>query len=260
MSQPAGKRDLTDYRNTAREQERIRSLLELTPDPPGTLLDIGSRDGYLASTFADAGWKVTALDLQRPEIEDQRIECVTGDATRLQFEDNSFDVVLCAEVLEHIPLPGLEQAASEIARVASRAAIIGVPYRQDLRLNRTRCSSCGASNPPWGHVNSFDETTLAYLMRPMEVGSIDYIGSAKEFTNFVSAGLMRFAGYPYGTYMQEEECVICGGEIGKPPPRNLLQKVATRLALVLDNTQRMIRPARPLWMHMVFHKPCPPST
>ncbi len=40
-------------------------------------------------------------------IDHPRVEAVQGDVTALQFADNEFDAILCAEVLEHIPEPGL---------------------------------------------------------------------------------------------------------------------------------------------------------
>jgi hypothetical protein len=70
----------------------------------------------------------------------------------LGFADDFFDFVLCAEVLEHIPTASLSRACSELGRVSKHYVLIGVPYRQDIRVGRTTCWSCRKKNPPWGHI------------------------------------------------------------------------------------------------------------
>jgi SAM-dependent methyltransferase len=246
--------DPSAYRSHPRERARIDDLLRQLPRCGGSALDIGARDGHLSRLLTERFERVVALDLHRPEVDHPRVTPVPGDATRLEFPDSSFNVVICAEVLEHIPSPGLENACAEIARVAARAAVIGVPYRQDLRLGRTLCLACGRCNPPWGHVNAFDRRRLVALFAPMHVGALSYVGKTKERTNGLSASLMDFAGHPYGTYDQEEVCVYCGSALKGPPPRTLLQRLATRSAHWINLLQRAVTPARPIWLHARFEK------
>jgi ubiquinone/menaquinone biosynthesis C-methylase UbiE len=90
---------------------------------------------------------VTALDLERPAWEAPGIRTVAGNACNLEFRDESFDCMLCSEVIEHIP--EVERACRELARVARHEVIVGVPYRQDLRLGQMPCRSCGKINPAY---------------------------------------------------------------------------------------------------------------
>jgi len=99
--------DLAAYRASAAEQQRSADLFALLPRRGSTALDIGARDGYLARKLAERFNRVVALDLEKPVIDHPRVEAVQGDVTALQFADNEFDAILCAEVLEHIPEPGL---------------------------------------------------------------------------------------------------------------------------------------------------------
>jgi SAM-dependent methyltransferase len=144
-----------NWRESAIEKTRVRDLMELLPDQVGNAVDIGARDGFISSLLADRGAVVTALDLTQPQINDTRITCVKGDATALSFGSDHFDLVFCAEVLEHIPSALLEKACSELARVSRRYLLIGVPYKQNLRLDRSTCSHCGKTNPPWGARKQF---------------------------------------------------------------------------------------------------------
>jgi hypothetical protein len=246
--------DLSQYRSNPLEQERIAGLLKLAPEKGGVALDIGTRDGFLAKILADRFEKVVALDLERPIVDHPRVECVKGDATNLDFKDRSFDLVICAEVLEHIPSQLLSSAGREIARVTAGSAIIGVPNRQDLRVDCTTCRSCGGINPPWGHVNSFSDKELAMLFPDLEVTAKEYVGTTRAATNAMSTALTRFAGNPFGTYGQEEPCIHCGAKLLPPTQRTLLQQMATRLGHIGNRTQQFFSEERGNWLHMRFER------
>jgi hypothetical protein len=246
--------DLTEYRASTSEQSRIADLLNLVPSTALSALDIGARDGYISSLLADRAIQVTALDLEKPVIADMRIRCVQGDITALDFADSHFDLLLCAEVLEHIPPQLLAQGCAEIQRVARRDVLIGVPYRQDTRFGQTTCQACGAVNPPWGHVNRFDERKLKSLFPNCTVQSTSFVGTSEMGTNSVSAALMTLAGNPYGTYSQEEPCVQCGKDLGQPSPRTFAQKIATRASTVVRKIQRPFHRPHANWIHMLLRK------
>jgi hypothetical protein len=246
--------DLAGYRASPREQRRAADLIALMPPAGASALDVGARDGHLSRLMVERYARVVALDLTQPSIDHPRIECRQGDATKLPFDDASFDCVLCAEVLEHIPAQSLAAACRELTRVARQAVVIGVPYKQDLRSGRTRCRRCGGVNPPWGHLNAFDEPRLSELFEPLAAARISYVGSTRQFTNRVSAALMDFAGNPFGTYEQDEPCVHCNEALTPPTARNGAQKVATRLAFILDSVQRRFSAAHANWIHIRFEK------
>jgi hypothetical protein len=243
-----------EYRQTPAEQERITNLLDLIPKGLSSVLEIGTRDGYISRLLTSRFHTVTALDLERPDLEAENIICIKGDVTCLDLPDYSFDVVLCSEVLEHIP-PGLvEQACREICRVARHYVVIGVPYHQDIRLGRTTCRSCGGKNPPWGHVNSFDEARLRQLFNSLTLHSTSFVGKKKEKTNPLSVFLMDLAGNPWGTYQQEELCIHCGEKLSAPIATSLLQKICAKIACSLNDIQESLVSGSPNWIHVVFKK------
>lgn len=244
--------DSPAYRRLPAEILRENDLLRLIPDGLTSVLDIGARDGHLARAISQKVESVTALDLTCPTFSHPRVTCVQGDATELQFAAKSFDLVFCAEVLEHIPSPALEAACSELSRVAGKFLLIGVPFRQDLRKAQTNCYSCGQINPPWGHVNSFDEERLCALFPSMDVLDVSFVGVGEPGTNAISSALMNFAGNPFGTYLQLEGCISCGKQLINPPPRSMHQKVATKAAVWLDRVQATFERKRGSWMHVLF--------
>lgn len=249
--------NLSQYRRSDPEQRRTKDLLytiDNLANADHEVLDIGARDGFFSKLLADRFKRVIALDLEKPEITHEKVTCVSGDVTTLEFEDEQFDFVFCCEVLEHIPPNLLKNACSELGRVCKGNLLVGVPYKQDIRLGRTICKSCGQKNPPWGHVNSFDENRLTDLFLSLSVSGISFVGVSDGSTNAISAFLMDLAGNPYGTYQQEEDCVHCGSQIEGPLVNTVLQKAFTKVATLVWRVQKRFSKRHPNWIHILFSK------
>jgi 2-polyprenyl-6-hydroxyphenyl methylase / 3-demethylubiquinone-9 3-methyltransferase len=119
----------------------FRSILErLDVDPVGLrVLDIGSGGGFLTESFADAGAVVTGVDPARNSVlvaqkhavhQGHEIDYAVGIGEALPFADESFDVVTCCDVLEHVD--DLSQVLAETARVLKPGGL----YFYDT-INRT---------------------------------------------------------------------------------------------------------------------------
>lgn len=85
----------------------------------------------------------------------------TGDATALDFADNSFDAIICSEVLEH--LPDYDAALKEIRRVLKPDGklCISVPHAWPERICwQLAPPPNGYAFEPGGHIRIFDEVDL----------------------------------------------------------------------------------------------------
>lgn len=99
------------------------------------ILEVGCGEGILSVLAVQKELDVTASDISKLNIEEARklaqrqgvgdIEFLEADAENLPFDDNSFDVVIADNVLEH--LPNLEKGLAEIKRVTRKTAIIALP-------------------------------------------------------------------------------------------------------------------------------------
>jgi ubiquinone/menaquinone biosynthesis C-methylase UbiE len=83
------------------------------------VLDLGGRDGTLTKHFIEKN-HVTLADIDENALEyakkTYKVETMQVDLNQsLPFKDNSFDVVVMAEVLEHLPYPNI--TLGEIKRV-----------------------------------------------------------------------------------------------------------------------------------------------
>lgn len=87
-------------------------------------LDVGCGGGLLAEEFARLGCQVTGVDPSEPSLATARahasasgltIDYQVGVGEQLPFDDASFDLVYCCDVLEHVN--DLQQVIAETARV-----------------------------------------------------------------------------------------------------------------------------------------------
>src|SRR4051812_24000835 len=83
------------------------------------LLDAGCGTGLFSQVAVERGAEVTSLDIGERLLEQVANKCdterVVGSVETLPFEDESFDYVVCTEVIEHTVHP--DRAVSELARV-----------------------------------------------------------------------------------------------------------------------------------------------
>jgi hypothetical protein len=123
-------------------------------------------------------------------------------------------------------------------------------------MGRTLCRVCGGRNPPWGHVNVFDEDRLEYLFPGLTPVSVRYVGKTRDRTTALAAWLDDRAGNPYGTYDQDEVCVHCSGRLCRPaPPKSLGRRLCAAGAHWLNRAQRALARPRPMWIHILYSKP-----
>jgi len=89
---------------------------------PGSILEIGSNDGYLLSKFKDLGWQVIGVEPSEylvEEHESKGVPVITDffntKLVKENYWENKFDIICANNVLAHIPdmfdvVQGIEQA------------------------------------------------------------------------------------------------------------------------------------------------------
>jgi 2-polyprenyl-3-methyl-5-hydroxy-6-metoxy-1,4-benzoquinol methylase len=99
-------------RDVANDTKGKQIALGLVPPGKGrTALDVGARAGVQTRWLQSRGYQVTSIDME-PCFS----ECLQVDANqRLPFADESFDLIWCSEVIEHLEDPAF--AMTELRRV-----------------------------------------------------------------------------------------------------------------------------------------------
>lgn len=158
--------------------------------PGESFLDVGCEWGYHVRRMAKKGLKATGVDISVTKVRKAKliadqlhINCdfLVQDAEKLDFEDNSFDWVLCTETLEHLLHD--QKAAQELIRVARKFIIISVPQRSLFwRLINKFAPIYGFDTRGAGHLRDYTVDSLIKLFQgTVEVLSLERTGFLLSF-------------------------------------------------------------------------------
>ena len=127
-----------------------------------TVLDVGCGEGFVLDRLAqaDPGLTLRGLDMSASAVADasgrlgDRAEILQGDARQPPFEQ-TFDLVLMTEVLEHIPEP--QQMLPVLAALTHKSLVLSVPWEPfvlGLNVLRGKLLSAWGNDPEhvkhWG--------------------------------------------------------------------------------------------------------------
>ncbi len=139
------------------------------------MLDMGCGGGRHAFELYRRGARVTAFDMDAEELktvqsmfgamelegevpEGSSAETVVGDALDLPFEDDTFDKIIAAEVMEHIPND--MQAMKELFRVLKPGGQVAVTVPSWLPERICWLLSEAYHTAPGGHVRIYTRAEL----------------------------------------------------------------------------------------------------
>jgi ubiquinone/menaquinone biosynthesis C-methylase UbiE len=111
------------YRSAQRWSSYWHQLAMVRGAGATSVLEVGVGSGVVADELKRGGSTVTTVDIAEDLAPD-----VVWSVTALPFADSSFDLVLAAEILEHISFDDVPQVLQEIARVCRTHAVISGPH------------------------------------------------------------------------------------------------------------------------------------
>jgi ubiquinone/menaquinone biosynthesis C-methylase UbiE len=115
------------------QQKRVHAILDQVGSG-NKIVDIGGGDGYVAKLLTAQGNDVTVIDASEIRVLRcnylNKIKALVGRADSIPLPDDSQDVVILAEILEH--LPKMSVAIAEAERIVKKTGkiIITIPVHE----------------------------------------------------------------------------------------------------------------------------------
>lgn len=142
-------------RSNSMEFHYTKKWMEKYITPDSIVIEIGCASGYYGMFFADKCASYTGVDLSPDNIalfnskisaeNKTNLSACVGDATSLcEFEDSSFDVVMCLGPMYHLPQEERMKAFEECSRIARKDAVLAFAY-----INRIGVYAGGCVNDKW---------------------------------------------------------------------------------------------------------------
>ena len=101
--------------------DELETALEIFPNRKNLkILEIGGRDGFQENIISKKGHKVTSIDINPLSPQIHLVQ--KGDITKLNFEDDSFDLIYSSNMLQEIY--NTNEAFMEMKRVLKKDGII----------------------------------------------------------------------------------------------------------------------------------------
>ena len=135
----------------------------------GSILDYGAGDGDLIRLLCERGLRAAAYEpsIERSENLRELLNDCEGFLGVVRADtEKSFDVVIMAEVIEHILDEQLSGALTRLSSLVRTGGllVVSTPNNEDLELSMAYCPVSNTLFHRWQHVRSFTDKSLVALL------------------------------------------------------------------------------------------------
>ena len=118
--------DFKKYVNHGRWNSYYQQIIEALECEGKNILYIGAGDGIVTDILKKSGKNVKILDFDK-NLKPDYVGSVTEIKKVLDKDWNKFDVIMCCQVLEHIPFSEFENTIKQLSECAQKRLIISLP-------------------------------------------------------------------------------------------------------------------------------------
>lgn len=191
---------------------RYEAIREMIPSEVRTIIDVGCGSGLLTN-YLICSHEVVGVDISERALTHVKAETRIGSVTDIPADDESFDLVLCTEVLEHLGYNGsFEKALRELVRVSSKFILVTVPSNDNLEYYKAKCDKCLTSFHHARHVRVFSKECMPDLLLGCFLHSYQETGERVKGLPICVKMAMVFTGYTNASY-NGLICPLCHSRI-----------------------------------------------
>lgn len=232
-------------------KERTDFVLSLIPSEIQSVIDLGTGTGDIVNRLS-SGMTVAGLDLSEVALKHLQKPGILGSISSLPLTDRSFDLVICLEVIEHMPPSDFERAIVELERVAKTWLLIGIPYRENLLERTVKCSKCNRLFHADTHFRRFGS--------PSELSGLFKQFKMCEYHLFGPSGPRKLVWieelkHKLGQFVPWESFFVCPFCGNNEAPEKVLHY--RRMVRVLELFERLLlktRTSLPFWLIGLFKR------
>lgn len=241
----AGEDFWADYDSSGAIREKAELIRSWIPPEVKTIADIGCGNGIISNLLAN-DFEVTAVDISETALSYVNTRKVKASALDLPFEDQSFDLVLSSEMLEHLSTQDLHQAIRELKRVSKRWLLISVPHREQLSASAVKCADCSTIFNANGHLQSFQLRRLQNLFSHYQIRKRQVLGPV---TRDYEPNLLKIRQVLGKQWFNPDFACVCPscGSREFQIRVSLLSKACNWFSLLMTRK-------RPYWIMLLFEK------
>jgi len=152
------------------ENERLHQMiLAQAPKEIRRVLDVGCGSAWVATHFASQGAEVYSMDIST--VNPQRAVAkypfqghygVVADVFHLPFQENTFDLIVASEIIEHVDDPALFLEKLLPALAPGGVLVVTTPHAEKLAYSL--CIHCNQPTPHHAHLHSFTAKSIRELL------------------------------------------------------------------------------------------------
>ena len=193
------------------ELRRVRDTISMVPEDVISILDVGCGDGSVANMLRERKYEVIGLDLSLEALRHVEVTATRGSCESLPFDTGSFDLVLAAELLEHLTEGVYLAALTELQRVSREYILISVPFDEFLPRRYVKCQRCGTIFHAYHHLRSFSLEKIQDLFGGFQLKQVCYSGDMVKPDNRVLLAIRQSLGDRWFSYQKARPwCPMCG--------------------------------------------------
>ena len=192
---------------TRHEERRLHEAIQQRVTiNQGIILDVGCGKGWVADHYTANNWQVISMDisLTNPQKVAEKYksnhQSLVADAFHLPIQPNTIDVIIAAEIMEHVQDPKVFMERLVIALKPGGQLLITTPYNEDIAYHL--CVHCNRPTPAHAHLHRFNEQNIKPLL-PAGTHTGIKIFSNKYLTKARTHYLLQF--FPYSIWNEVDK-------------------------------------------------------
>lgn len=227
---------------------RLPLISKLIPKDVKSIIDVGCGNGLITNELAKK-YDVVGVDSSEKALEYVTCPTILSNITNINMKDASADLVLCSEVLEHLPNPILLQGIEQLKRLSKKYIFITVPNNEFLKKSHVQCDSCAHIFHATEHVNTFNAKNMEALFSDQYKMIYNCVEGpmSREYNPFLLRIKQHIGGVYYVPKNTITLCPNCENTQFSKQKSNIISKSTNLL-------NRIISKKKPYWLFCLFEK------